>query len=56
MTKDEFQRLVNDFLIQVEKEDKNKMSWQTKNHIPILHQSLNEFYIFLSKNYWIPKD
>lgn len=32
--------------------DKSKMPWETKNHIPTLHNSINEFYIWLEKNYW----
>lgn len=28
------------------------MPWETKNHIPMLHNSINEFYIWLEKNYW----
>lgn len=44
-------KLMNDFLVQTEELDKNKMPWETKNHIPILHQSLNEFYGWLKKNH-----
>lgn len=51
-TKEEFKKLANNFLNETEELDKNKMPWQTKNHIPILHQSLNEFYLWLDKNYW----
>jgi len=52
MNKEEFQNLVNDFLVQTEEEDKTKPVWETKNHVPVLHGSLNEFYIWLTKNYW----
>jgi|LauGreDrversion4_2_1035121.scaffolds.fasta_scaffold595800_2 hypothetical protein len=52
MNKEEFQKLVNDFLVQTEEEDKTKPAWETKNHVPVLHGSLNEFYIWLTKNYW----
>ena len=52
MNKEEFAKLVNDFLVQTKKEDETKMSWETKNHIPILHESLKEFYLWLEKNYW----
>ncbi len=52
LTKEKFEKLANDFLVETEKEDKNKPDWETKNHIPVLHRSLNEFYIWLNKNYW----
>ena len=52
LTRDEFKRLANDFLVQTEKEDEQKMPWEKHNHVPILHNSLNEFYIWLDKNYW----
>jgi hypothetical protein len=52
MNKEEFQKLANDFLVQTENEGKTKPVWETKNHLPILHRSLNEFYIWLTKNYW----
>jgi hypothetical protein len=55
MNKEEFQKLANDFLVQTEEEDKTKPVWETKNHLPILHSSLNEFYIWLTKNYWNEK-
>jgi len=45
-----FQTLVNKFLCDTEKTDKGKPIWQTKNHIYILHQSIHEFYIWLTKN------
>jgi hypothetical protein len=52
MNKEEFQKLANDFLVQTEEEGKTKPVWETKNYLPILHRSLNEFYIWLTKNYW----
>ncbi len=52
MTQEEFQILANDFLVETEKNDETKPSWETKNHVPILHNSLNEFYNWLTKNYW----
>lgn len=53
ISKSEFKKLANAFLIETEEADKTKMPWETKNHIPILHQSINEFYLWLTKNYWI---
>lgn len=47
-----YEKLSNDFLLSVEEDDKNKMPWQTKNHIPTLLNSLREFYTWLDKNYW----
>jgi len=52
LPKAEFQKIANDFLVQTEEEDKTKPKWQTKNNVPILHNSLNEFYRWLCKNYW----
>ena len=52
LSKLDYQKLVNDFLIQTEEEDKTKPKWQTKNNVPILLNSLNEFYRWLCKNYW----
>ncbi len=52
MTKEEFKDLANDFLVQTEEEDKTKMPWEAHNHVPILHMSINEFYLWLEKNYW----
>ena len=52
MTKEEFQILANDFLVETEKTDETRPPWETKNHVPILHESLNEFYMWLEKNYW----
>ncbi|MEA3317696.1 MAG: hypothetical protein U9R54_07030 [Bacteroidota bacterium] len=52
LSKIKYQKLVNDFLLQTEEEDKTKPKWQTKNNVPILHNSLNEFYKWLCKNYW----
>ena len=51
-TRDDFKKIANDFLVQTERDDKDKMPWETRNHVPILHQSLNEFYKWLDKNYW----
>ncbi len=51
-TREDFKRIANDFLVQTEKDDESKMPWETRNHVPILHQSLNEFYQWLDKNYW----
>lgn len=51
-TPKEFEEIANKFLLEIEKLDKDKITWQTKNHIPNLHQSLNEFYIWLIKNYY----
>ena len=51
-TRDDFKKIANDFLVQTEKDDEDKMPWETRNHVPILHQSLNEFYKWLDKNYW----
>lgn len=47
-----FEILSNKFLIQIEESDKDKLAWEIKNHIPILYESLKEFYIWLEKNYW----
>ena len=52
LSKVEYQKLVNDFLVHTEEEDKTKPNWQTRNNVPILHNSLNKFYIWLCKNYW----
>jgi len=55
LSKIEFQKLANDFLVQTEEENKTKPKvkvWQTKNNVPILHNSLNDFYRWLCKNYW----
>lgn len=51
-TREDFKKIANDFLVQTEKDDKDKMPWETRNHIPILHQSINEFYKWMDKNYW----
>ncbi len=51
-TRDDFKKIANDFLTQTEKDDKDKMAWETRNHVPTLYQSLNEFYMWLDKNYW----
>lgn len=52
LSKLEYKNLANDFLVQTEEEDKTKPKWQTKNNVPILHNSLNEFYRWLCKNHW----
>jgi len=52
ISKKDFKKLANDFLVETENDDKSKMPWETKNHIPMLHNSINEFYIWLEKNYW----
>lgn len=51
-TKDEYRLLSNRFLIETEDLDKRKPSWMTKNHVENLYVSLNEFYLWLEKNYW----
>ncbi len=51
-SKTDFKILANNFLVETEENDKTKMPWETKNHIPTLHVSLNEFYVWLEKNYW----
>lgn len=51
-SKTDFQKLANDFLMQIEKEDETKPKWQTKNNVPILYNSLHEFYRWLCKNHW----
>lgn len=50
MTKQEYTELVNKLLEDTEKTDKDKLAWQTRNHLPMLHQSLAEFYRWLVKN------
>jgi hypothetical protein len=52
ISKKDFEKLANNFLVKTENDDKSKMPWETKNHIPTLHNSINEFYIWLEKNYW----
>lgn len=52
ITKEEFEELANNFLVETKESDKNKPKWETKNHIPTLHDSLNEFYMWLETNYW----
>lgn len=51
-TKELFQKLGNDFLIAIEKNDEDKPLWDTRNHIPTLFNSLDEFYAWLEINYW----
>jgi len=50
--KKQFQLLANKFLIETEESDKKKPGYMTKNHVPTLHNSLNEFYLWLEVNYW----
>ena len=45
MARKDFEVLADAFLQNVEESDKNKQPWQTKNHMYVLHNSLNEFYI-----------
>ena len=52
LSKIDYQKLANAFLVQTEEEDKTKPKWQTRNNVPILHNSLNEFYRWMCKNYW----
>jgi len=51
-SKNHFEKLANNFLVETEESYKNKPVWETKNRIPTLHQSINEFYMWLEKNYW----
>lgn len=55
ITKDNYVVLASKFLKDIEEEDKNKPVYLTKNHVYYLHQSLNEFYAWLHKNYWLEK-
>lgn len=51
-TREEFRRTVNDFLVQVENGIDQKMSLETRKQAFNLYLSLNEFYLWLDKNYW----
>ena len=52
LSKLDYKKLANAFLVQAEEDDKIKPKWQTRNNVPILHNSLNEFYRWMCKNYW----
>ena len=52
LTSKSFQIQADTFLRETEINDKDKPVFMTKNHVPILHQSINEFFIWLKKNYW----
>lgn len=52
LTKNKFKVIANDFLVDTEEKDKDKQPWETTNHIPTLHRSLNEFYVWLNSNFW----
>lgn len=52
MTKEDYKVLANEFLIQAYNDDQKKPTWLTKNHVPTLHQSLDEFFLWLQDHYW----
>ena len=52
LTKNKFKVIANDFLVDTEEKDKTRQPWETRNHVPTLHSSLNEFYVWLNDNFW----
>ena len=52
LTKNKFKVIANDFLVDTEEKDKTRQPWETRNHVPTLHSSLNEFYVWLDSNFW----